>query len=180
MYCSSWLFFSSWSLAGAPRKSALVMKKLWTISGPRTKTSFSWTILHCLWKEKHGKSWWSVKTDIRKSILWTDARIQEVQIHSFCQHLCSNSIFCMVCPQTQTKEYLYSWEDAWPEERVWAGYTTFSIPGRGCCIGTDGSVLPACWASCKTGMLHSGHTFLTSNHFMRHLKQRSNGHKCTG
>lgn len=48
-------------------------------------------------------------------------------------------------------------------------YTTFSIPGRGCCIGTGGSGLPACWASCKTGMLQSGHTFLTSNHLMRHL-----------
>lgn len=48
-------------------------------------------------------------------------------------------------------------------------YTTFSMPGRGCCIGTGGSGPPACWASCKTGMLHRGHTFLTSNHLMRHL-----------
>lgn len=54
----------------------------------------------------------------------------------------------------------------------WVRYTRFSIPGRGCSIGTVASMLPACWASCKTGMLHSGHTFLTSNHLMRHLEKR--------
>lgn len=48
-------------------------------------------------------------------------------------------------------------------------YTRFSMPGRGCCVGSVASVLLACWASCRTGMLHSGHTFLTSNHLMRHL-----------
>lgn len=53
-----------------------------------------------------------------------------------------------------------------------SSYTRFSMPGRGCCIGTGGSVLLACWASCNTGMLHSGHTFLTSNHLMRHLGGR--------
>lgn len=54
-------------------------------------------------------------------------------------------------------------------------YTTFSIPGRGCCMGPGASMLPACWASCKTGMLHSGHTFLTSSHLMRHLQHRQSG-----
>lgn len=54
----------------------------------------------------------------------------------------------------------------------WVCYTRFSIPGRGCSIGTVASMLPACWASCKTGMLHNGHTFLTSNHLMRHLEER--------
>lgn len=56
-------------------------------------------------------------------------------------------------------------------------YTTFSIPGRGCCVGPAVSALPACWASCKTGMLHSGHTFLTSSHLMRHLGPRQEGRK---
>lgn len=68
----------------------------------------------------------------------------------------------------------YEWRDVWlwrTVARVWIRYTRFSIPGRGCCIGTGGSVLPACWASCRTGMLHSGHTFLTSNHLMRHLRK---------
>jgi len=55
--------------------------------------------------------------------------------------------------------------------RVGGCYTRFSMPGRGCCIGTGASMLPACWASCRTGMLHSGHTFLTSNHLMRHLEE---------
>lgn len=53
--------------------------------------------------------------------------------------------------------------------RLMRRYTRFSIPGRGCWMGAGGSVLLACWASCKTGMLHSGHTFLTSSHLMRHL-----------
>lgn len=56
--------------------------------------------------------------------------------------------------------------------RVFVCYTTFSMPGSGCCMGPLVSMLPACWASCKTGMLHSGHTFLTSSHLMRHLEDR--------
>lgn len=52
-------------------------------------------------------------------------------------------------------------------------YTRFSTPGKGCGTGAGGSVLPACWASWRTGMLHSGHTFLTSSHLMRHLGDRT-------
>lgn len=57
------------------------------------------------------------------------------------------------------------------------GYTRFSTPGRGCCVRTVVSEVPCCWASCKTGMLHSGHTFLTSNHLMRHLRVTERGHE---
>lgn len=57
--------------------------------------------------------------------------------------------------------------------RLMRRYTRFSIPGRGCWMGAGGSVLLACWASCKTGMLHSGHTFLTSSHLMRHLRWKA-------
>lgn len=93
-----------------------------------------------------------------------------------------------------TNQYLYRWDDgrwgtcdcsvlqkkrgrgrgrAGPgRDGIFVCYTTFSIPGSGCWMGPVVSMLPACWASCKTGMLHSGHTFLTSSHLMRHLGDR--------
>lgn len=47
-------------------------------------------------------------------------------------------------------------------------YTMFSAPGRGPCGGPR-SCLLCNWASCRTGMLHSGHTFRTSSHLIRHF-----------
>lgn len=47
-------------------------------------------------------------------------------------------------------------------------YTMFSAPGRGPCGGPR-SCLLCSWASCRTGMLHSGHTFRTSSHLIRHF-----------
>lgn len=51
----------------------------------------------------------------------------------------------------------------------WGNYTMFSAPGRGPCGGPR-SCLLCSWASCRTGMLHSGHTFRTSSHLIRHLE----------
>lgn len=51
-------------------------------------------------------------------------------------------------------------------------YTMFSAPGRGPCGGPR-SCLLCNWASCRTGMLHSGHTFRTSSHLIRHLQNES-------
>lgn len=47
-------------------------------------------------------------------------------------------------------------------------YTMFSAPGRGP-WGGPRSCLLCNWASCRTGMLHSGHTFRTSSHLIRHF-----------
>lgn len=47
-------------------------------------------------------------------------------------------------------------------------YTMFSAPGRGPCRGPR-SCLLCNWASCRTGMLHSGHTLRTSSHLIRHF-----------
>lgn len=145
------------------------------------ETSSRSTLLHCPRKEKHENSWSSVRTDIRKSFC------EPMQLYERWQwlliHRCESAVTPLspVCPQTHTKVYLYRWEHEWWDvclcvcSVLWERrslYTRFSMPGRGCCIGTAASVLPACWASCKTGMLHSGHTFLTSNHLMRHLGER--------
>lgn len=51
-------------------------------------------------------------------------------------------------------------------------YTMFSAPGRGPCGGPR-SCLLCNWASCRTGMLHSGHTFRTSSHLIRHLQNET-------
>lgn len=51
-------------------------------------------------------------------------------------------------------------------------YTMFSAPGRGPCGGPR-SCLLCSWASCRTGMLHSGHTFRTSSHLIRHLQSET-------
>ena len=51
-------------------------------------------------------------------------------------------------------------------------YTTFSAPGRGPCGGPR-SCLLCNWASCRTGMLHSGHTLRTSSHLIRHLQNET-------
>lgn len=54
----------------------------------------------------------------------------------------------------------------------WGSYTMFSAPGRGPCGGPR-SCLLCSWASCRTGMLHSGHTFRTSSHLIRHLQSET-------
>lgn len=51
-------------------------------------------------------------------------------------------------------------------------YTMFSAPGRGPCRGPR-SCLLCNWASCRTGMLHSGHTLRTSSHLIRHLQNET-------
>lgn len=86
--------------------------------------------------------------------------------------ICAWTSVSTLCPQSHTcgvPVQVRAWRRGGVYLCVWVCYTRFSMPGSGCCIGTGASALPACWASCRTGMLHSGHTFLTSNHLMRHF-----------
>lgn len=104
MWCSSWLvFFSSWSLAGVPRKSALVVKNL-TRSRPRSK--HLWDRLFFTVREKNNRKTADYSQSWYQELLNENLRGDGGSRFTFLVNLHSNSSFYGL----STDVYLYRFD----------------------------------------------------------------------